>query len=270
VSDRVAIVTGASRGIGRTTALALARAGFAVGLIARSGDALAETRTLVEQLGGQGVAAAADVTDHGEVARAVETIELDAGPAGVLVNNAGSMRAIGPLWQIDPDDWWSDVMTTLAGAFNLCRTVVPGMIERRDGRIVNLTSYVAVRPSPYQPGYAVAKAGIASLTESLAASLAEHGISAFSVAPGFTRTEMTDHLTSSAAGRRWLPEVGRGRVVEAEQTAELIARLAGGAADELSGRFLHTLDEIDVLRAEIAEIREGDLYAPRVRRLPGR
>jgi NAD(P)-dependent dehydrogenase (short-subunit alcohol dehydrogenase family) len=108
------------------------------------------------------------------------------------------------------------------------------------------------------------------LTESLAASLEEHGIGAFSVAPGFTRTEMTAHLTSSEAGRRWLPEVGSGSVVDAEQTAQLIARIAGGGADRLSGRLLHTLDELDVLLAEIDEIRRDDLYAPRVRRLPGR
>jgi hypothetical protein len=81
---------------------------------------------------------------------------------------------------------------------------------------------------------------------------------------------MTAHLTSSEAGRRWLPEVGSGSVVDAEQTAQLIARIAGGGADRLSGRLLHTLDELDVLLAEIDEIRRDDLYAPRVRRLPGR
>ena len=161
-------------------------------------------------------------------------------------------------------------MTSLAGAYNFCREVVPRMLARGEGRIVNLTSYAGVRPAPYQSGYACAKAAVNSLTESLAAELGPHGLSVFSVAAGFTRTEMTEHLTSSEAGRRWLPEVGSGRVVDAEQTARLIAHLAGGAADELSGRVLHTLDEIDVLLAEIDEIRRDDLYAPRVRRLPGR
>ena len=144
------------------------------------------------------------------------------------------------------------------------------MIERRTGRIVNLTSYAAVRAAPYETGYAAGKAAVASLTESLAASLAGHGISVFSVAAGFTRTAMTEHLTSSEAGRRWLPDAGTGRIVDAEQTARLIARLAGGAADELSGRLLHTLDEVDILLAEIDAIRRDDLYAPRIRRLPGR
>ncbi len=270
MSDRVAVVTGAGRGIGRATALALGNAGFSVAVVARSSAPLEETRRLVEQTGTTAVAVVTDVTDPEAVARTVEAIERDAGAISVLVNNAGSLRAIGPLWETDPGDWWADVMTSLAGAYNFCREVVPRMIARGEGRIVNLTSYAGARPAPYQSGYGCGKAALNSLTESLAASLEEHGIGAFSVAPGFTRTEMTDRLTSSEAGRRWLPEVGSGRVVDAEQTAQLIARIAGGDADPLSGRLLHTLDEIDVLLAGIDEIQRDDLYAPRVRRLPGR
>ena len=265
----VALVTGASRGIGRATALALADTGFAVGLVARSADALEETRRLVEQQGAGAAVAAADVADPGAVRGAVDAIEACLGPIAVLVNNAGTLRAIGPLWEVDPDDWWLDVRTSLGGAFNLCRSVVPRMIERRAGRIVNVTSYAAVRPAPSETGYAVAKAGVASLTEALAASLADFGIAAFSVAPGFTRTELTRHLTESEAGRRWLPEVGQGRVVDAERSARLIALLASGAGDELSGRFLHALDDVETLLARIDEIRSAELYAPRLRRLPG-
>jgi NAD(P)-dependent dehydrogenase (short-subunit alcohol dehydrogenase family) len=270
MSDRVAVVTGASRGIGRATALALGNAGFAVAVVARSSEALEETRRLLEQTGTTAVAVVADVTDPEAVARTVEAIELNEGAIDVLVNNAGSLRAIGPLWETDPREWWSDVMTSLAGAYNFCREVAPRMIARGEGRIVNLTSYASARPAPYQSGYGCGKAALNSLTESLAAELEEHGVSVFGVAPGFTRTEMTASLRTSEAGRRWLPEVGSGSVVEAEQTAQLIARIAGGGADELSGRLLHALDEIDVLLAEINVIRREDLYAPRVRRLPGR
>ncbi len=144
MSDRVAVVTGASRGIGRATALALGNAGFAVAVVARSAEALEETRLLVEQTGTTAVAVVADVTDPEAVARTVEAIERDAGAISVLVNNAGSLRAIGPLWETDPGDWWSDVMTSLAGAYNFCREVVPRMIARGEGRIVNLTSYAGV------------------------------------------------------------------------------------------------------------------------------
>jgi len=269
MSDRVALVTGASRGIGRATALALAEAPFAVAVVARSRAALEETRALVEESGVSATSAVADVTDAEAVARAVEEIERDAGPITVLVNNAGSLRAIGPLWETDPADWWSDVMTSLAGAYNCCRSVVPRMLARGEGRIVNVTSYAGTRPAPNQSGYGCAKAALNSLTESLAAELGEHGLTAFGVAAGFTRTELTDHLTS-AEGRRRLPDAGSGRVVDAEQTARLIAVLASGAADELSGRLLHTMDDVDALLEGIDEIRRDDLYVPRLRRLPGR
>jgi 3-oxoacyl-[acyl-carrier protein] reductase len=266
----VALVTGASRGIGRATALALAEDGFRVALLARSAAGLRETRELVEKRGGTALDLVADVTNAEAVGEAVSAAEERLGPVGVVVNNAASLRALGPLWEVRPDDWWADVTTSLDGAYNLCRAVVPGMIARGRGRIVNVTSYAALRPAPYQTGYACGKAALAALTEALAESLADQGIAVFSVAPGFTATEMTRQLTESAAGRRWFPDEGQREPLDAASTAELIVRLAGGSADALSGRLLHTLDDLDVLLARIDEIRRDDLYAPRLRRLPGR
>jgi 3-oxoacyl-[acyl-carrier protein] reductase len=265
----VAVVTGASRGVGRATALALADARFALGLVSRSAADLEEAQRLAEVRGVEVVSVVADVTDAHAVHEAIATIEEGIGPISVLVNNAGSLHAIGPLWEVRVDDWWGDVLTSLGGTFNLCREVVPRMIERLEGRIVNVTSYVAVRPAPYQTGYASAKAGVHSLTEALAASLEEYGIKVFSVAPGYTPTEMTQHLTESVAGRRWLPKVGQGRILDPDHSAQLIAVLAGGGADELNGRFLHALDDVETLLAGIEEIRRDDLYVPRLRRLPG-
>jgi NAD(P)-dependent dehydrogenase (short-subunit alcohol dehydrogenase family) len=264
----VALVTGASRGIGRATALALGQAGFSVACIARSEKGLAETETLVRERGGQALAVVADVTDSEAVRSAITAVEDALGPISTLVNNAGSLRAIGPLWEVEPEDWWTDVRTSLGGTYVVSREVVPRLIKRRAGRIVNVVSYVAVRPSPYQTGYAAAKAGTLSLTEGLAASLEPYGIVAFAVAPGYTKTELTKSLTSSAAGRRWLPEVGTGRIVAAEQSAQLIVALARGDADPLSGRLLHALDDVGGLTREIDAVRRDELYVPRVRRLP--
>lgn len=267
---KVALVTGASRGIGRATAIALADDGFGVALVARSAAELRETRELVESRGGTALDLVADATDAGALGRAVETTRGQLGPIDVLVNNAGSLRALGPLWEVRPEDWWADVTTSLGGAYNLCRAVIPDLIARGRGRIVNVTSYAALRPAPYQSGYAGGKAALVALTEALAASLADQGIAVFSVAPGFTATEMTRQFTDSDAGRRWFPDEGRREPLDASATAELIARLAGGSADALSGRLLHTLDDVDVLLARIDEIRRDDLYVPRLRRLPGR
>src|SRR5262249_12992044 len=155
----------------------------------------------------------------------------------VLVNNAGSLLAIGPMWEVAPQNWWTDVMTSLGGAFNFCRAVVPRMIERRGGRIVNVTTYAGTRPAPYETVYGGAKGARASLHESLAASLEPFGIRVFSAAPGFTSTDMTRRLIESEAGRQWLPAAGRARVVEIERSARLICLLARGEADELNGRF---------------------------------
>jgi NAD(P)-dependent dehydrogenase (short-subunit alcohol dehydrogenase family) len=261
------MVTGAGRGIGKATAIALAEAGFSVGLVGRGRQELEQTAAEVAERGMDQLVAVADVTDRHSMHQAVSDIQTRLSSIDVLVNNAGSMAAIGPIWEVDPDDWWSDVRTSLWGAFVCCREVVPRMIERQCGRIVNLTSYVAVRPSPYLSGYAAAKAGLASLTEALAASLEPYGVRAFSVSPAFTDTELTRAARQSDAGARWLPGFGEGRVVEAERSAALIACLAAGFGDALNGRFLHTLDDVELLVEQIDEVRRQELYVPRVRRL---
>jgi 3-oxoacyl-[acyl-carrier protein] reductase len=266
----IALVTGASRGIGRATALALGDAGFSVGVVARSRSDLEQTGALLRERGVAAVSSVADVTEPDAVHEAIKEVEGHLGQGiDVLVNNAGSMLALGPLWEVDPDDWWTDVRSSLGGAFNCSREVVPGMIERGGGRVINLTSYAAARPAPYQTGYAAAKAGLASLTEALAASLEPHNVKVFSVAPGVTSTAMTRALRESPAGRRWMPDAGTARIVDAELSTRLIVRLANGGADPLSGRFIHALDDLDDLLTRIEEIRRDDLYTLRLRRLPG-
>jgi NAD(P)-dependent dehydrogenase (short-subunit alcohol dehydrogenase family) len=255
----VAVITGASRGIGRATALALTRRGFTVGLLARSEAGLEESRALVAERNGAAVALVADVVDPASVERAIAQLVAEAGEVDVLVNNAGALRAVGALWDVHDEDWRADLETSLVGTINLCRAVVPSLLARHTGRIVNVVSYAAFRPAPLEAAYAAAKAAVASLTESLDASLEPQGGRAFAVAPAFTRTAMTDTLTGTAERRAEPPE----------RTAELIALLASGEADALHGRVLHTLDDIPVLIARIEEIRAGELYVPRVRRLPG-
>jgi NAD(P)-dependent dehydrogenase (short-subunit alcohol dehydrogenase family) len=263
----VAMVTGAGRGIGRATAFALTDAGFSVGLVARTRVEVEETAAEVTRRGGEQCVAIADVTDASSVANAVATVERHLAPIDVLVNNAGTMSAIGPVWEVDPDDWWTDVETSLRGTFICCRAVVAGMISRRRGRIVNLTSYAAMRPSPYQSGYSAAKAGVTSLTEALAASLEQHGVSAFAVAPAFTDTKMTRTARDSAEAARWLPRLGEHGAVDGMRSAALIAWLAGGFGDVLNGRVVHTLDDAEMLVERFDEILRLDLYAPRLRRL---
>jgi 3-oxoacyl-[acyl-carrier protein] reductase len=262
------VVTGASRGIGRAIALELGRQGFSLGLVARSESRLQDVQEELARIGVRATAAVADVTDAEAVDDAVATIAEAFGPIDLVVNNAGSLRAIGPVWLVDPQDWWADVNTSIGGAFNFCRAVVPEMIERRRGCIVNITSYAAVRAAPYESGYGCGKAGLASLTESLAVSLEDYGVKVFSFAPGFTDTDMTRGLAESEEGRRWLPGVAGREAVSAEHAARVVASLASGRADALNGRFIHSLDDLDALVAGAETIKREDLYAPRVRRLP--
>jgi NAD(P)-dependent dehydrogenase (short-subunit alcohol dehydrogenase family) len=262
-----AIVTGAGRGIGRAAALALGAGGFDVALVARSEQELVETGALIEQAGGRAIVAPADVTIPASVRAAVELIESAAPDIGVLVNNAGSLRAVGPLWEVEQEDWQADLRSSIDGAFTLCCEVVPRLLARGEGRIVNVVSYAGTRPSPYQVAYGVAKAGLINLTESLDASVRPHGICVFAVAPGFTDTELTRGLMESEAGKRWLPDAGSGQVVEAERSGRLIAALASGEADELHGLVVHALDDVDALLERVGEIRRDELYVPRLRRL---
>jgi len=264
MSTGVALVTGASRGIGRAIAIALREDGFRLALVGRSEQGLEETNSAV---GGTGVVVVCDVTDPTAVSEASAQVMEALGPVDVLVNNAASFGAIGPIWDVDPDDWWTDAYTSIRGAFLWSRGVLPEMIRAEQGRIVNITSYAGFRPAPFETGYAAGKAGLTSLTEGLAAEVASLGIRVFAVAPGFTDTQITRNILRSDEGKRWLPASSTREPLPAEATARLVARLARGDCDELTGRVLHTLDNLDDLLARLPEIQAGDLYVPRLRRL---
>jgi NAD(P)-dependent dehydrogenase (short-subunit alcohol dehydrogenase family) len=251
---RVAVVTGGSRGVGAAIVGALAEAGAHVVAVSRSEAAVTGARHV-----------RADVTDARGIEDALRGVEEEVGPIALLVNNAGTAAAIGPAWLVDPKDWWGDVESSLGGSFLCSRAVIPAMRERQAGRIVNIASHAGTRPSPYLSGYAAAKAALLNFTESLAAELADDGIRVFAVSPGRVRTALTEPMVSGAEGRRWLPQLQSGRWLEPELGARLVAQLASGRGDALSGRFLHALDDLDALVARAGEIAEHDLYVPRLR-----
>ena len=260
-------MTGGGRGVGRVMAEALAGEGFAVCVLARTMAEVTETADAIASSGGRAIALSADATDREAVERAVTEAEERLGPIDVLVNNAGRAHAIGPVWEVDPDDWWQDMEANVRSAFLCARAVLPGMLERGTGRILNVSSYVALRPTPYISGYAAAKAAILSLTEALAASVEDSGVRVFALTPGLFRSELMRHLMESEPGKRWLPGIGQGgRWVEPERVARLVVFLASGAGDRLHGRFLHALDELDELVARADEIVRDDLFTPRLRR----
>ena len=262
----MAIVTGAGRGVGRAIAEELAAAGAAVGVSARSRHEIEAVSDSIAQAGGRAAAIAADVTDDAAVAALVAETETRLGPPTLLVSNAGSWRQVGPLADADPEDWWTDVEVSLKGTFLCAHAVLPGMLARRRGRIVTLSSYAAIEPRRYMTAYASAKAAVLRLTDSLAAELDGSGVLAFAITPGFVRTELLESVAASESGRRYLPGLAeRTDALEPGRAGRLVVDIASGRLDSLSGRFLHVLDDVDELLRRAGEIVEGDLYTLRLR-----
>ena len=268
---QVTIVTGAGRGLGRATALALARAGARVGVVARSEEQLAETVRGVTEAGGQAWAVVADVSDAASVERMAGEVERALGPVDLLVNNAGTMGPLGPMWEADPGDWWHAIEVNLRGPYLCARALLPGMIQRRYGRIINVSSNAATVAVAHMGAYVIAKTALLRFTENLSAELINSGVHVFAISPGTVRTAMTEHVLESEAGKKWLPWFrklfDRGRDVPAERAVELVVQLAAGRADALSGRFIDVSDDLAKLLGRWEEVKRDDLYTLRVRKL---
>lgn len=270
LSGQVAVVTGGSRGIGCAYAAALAAAGAAVALVARSADQLAEVAETIAAAGGRALAIPADVTDGGAVTRLAEEVERELGPVDLLVNNAGVAPPIGPLWEADALAWWRNVEVNLRGPFLTCHAFLPGMIARGRGRIVNVASGSGISAIPYFSAYITSKTALIRMTELLAAELRGKGVALFAIEPGTVRTAMVEEILRSEEERRWLPWLQRifdeELDVTPEHAAEMILLLASGRADRLSGRFLNRLDDLEALIAAADELAGTDLLTLRLRR----
>ena len=277
LAETVAIVTGGSRGIGRAIALALAREGAAVAISSRSTDELDRTLGELRAIDDRAIAVCCDVTDRAAVDDMVSGTELQLGPIDFLVNNAGSAGVIGPIWETDPDDWWREVEVNVRGPLLCARAVLPGMIARGRGRIVNMASSIALTGYPYTSAYACSKAALVRLTDSLHEAVVQHGVMVFATSPGRVRTAMVALLESAEASRKWIPRLlpdhpGYAKMPWAppERIAELCVRLARGDGDVLAGRYIHVMSDLDDMCERAGEIARDDLYQLRLRTLRSR
>jgi NAD(P)-dependent dehydrogenase (short-subunit alcohol dehydrogenase family) len=184
----VSVITGGGRGIGRVLAQALADAGAAVGLIARSDTELAEAVGLVTAADGTAAAARADITDQQAVAGAIGALCRRLGPADLLVNNAGVSGPFGDAWQVAAEDWWRAVEINLRGVLLCSRAVLPAMTARGAGRIVNITSEGGVFRRPQASAYSVSKAAVIKFTENVAAEASRSGVRASASTPASPRS----------------------------------------------------------------------------------
>ena len=207
LANKVAVVTGAGRGIGRAIAELQAQEGARVALIARTAAEVEAAADAIRAAGGTAHAYAVDVVDGAAVAAAFAVIESDLGPVTLLTNNAGAFSAYGPIWTVDPDAWRRDVETNLFGTFNCCRAALPGMIARGRGRVIVMTGGGAATSFPMGSGYATSKAGLLRFAECVADTLIGTGVLVFAMDPGLVRTAMTQRQLESEAGRKYLPDI---------------------------------------------------------------
>ncbi len=233
----VALVTGATRGIGRAVSLALARNGLAVALGYRSdAQATGEVAAKAQADGGQARAVAVDVRDEASVDRAFAEIEGDLGPVRVLVNNAGFTKD-GLAIRYPTATWDTTVDTNLRGAFLCARRSLPAMLKARWGRIVNVASVAALMGNPGQAAYAASKAGLVGMTRALAKEVGSRGITVNAVCPGFVDTRMTDFVGDDVR-QRYIEMTPARRFGTPEEIAAVIAFLAGPEASYVNGAVI--------------------------------
>ncbi len=238
LTDKVALVTGGSRGIGCAIVGAVADAGAAVTLCARHAEAASEVAKAVESRGGRALAVAADVGKPEEAERLVTACLDRFGRLDILVNNAGVTRD-NLVLRMKDEEWDQVLAVNLAGAFRCARAALRPMLrQKQGGRIINISSVVGSMGNVGQANYVAAKAGLAGLTRALAREVASRGITVNAVAPGFIETEMTAALPDSAKAA-FLAQVPLGRFGSAAEVAATVAFLASEAAAYITGQIIH-------------------------------
>jgi NAD(P)-dependent dehydrogenase (short-subunit alcohol dehydrogenase family) len=250
-----ALVTGGGRGIGQGIALGLAKAGMQVAVTARSADQLAETVSLA---GGNTIAVTADVSDPAAVRSMVREVEDRLGPVDLLVNNAGTGGPFGLLWENDPEAWWWCLEVNLRGPYLCCREVLPGMIARKRGCIVNVASGAGTYAIPGMSAYVTSKTALIRLSEQLANEAGPHGVKVFPIRPGLVRTAMAEE------GRKAIPLIQKmlddGLDTTSQVVADLVLFLASGKADALNGRLFSVHEDLEEIVRRAQEVERGDLY----------
>ncbi len=236
--DKVVLVTGGSRGIGRACAVAFAKAGASTVVISYAGNEAAaqETVKLLEAEGAKAEAIRFDVADSAACASAVDGIVKSHGRLDVLVNNAG-VAVDGLVMRVKDEDWDKQMDTNLKGAFSLIRAVSRPMMKQRGGAIINITSVVGEMGNGGQAAYSASKAGLIGLTKSVARELSSRNIRVNAVSPGFIGTDMT-HQINDELRQKMLEGIPLGRLGNPEEVAGAVVFLAGDAASYITGEVL--------------------------------
>jgi len=266
LAGQVAIVTGAGRGIGRGIALRFAAEGAAVGLTARTKSQLDQTLAQIEATGGRAIAVEGDARNRADAERIVRAMEAKLGGTTILVNNAGTGGPYGPVGVVDPDAWWDAQKLHILAPMLFLTAVMPGMIARRAGRIIMISSPRSYRLTANLSAYSLGKAAQNKLAELVANEGQPYSVTAFSLDPGSIMTEMADETMASSEAQQWVPEMVR-RLHELKATqgfeqgidwcTDRCVGLASGRYDLLSGRYIDRTEDPEELLGRVK--REGSI-----------
>jgi gluconate 5-dehydrogenase len=238
LSGRIALVTGAQRGLGFAIAQGLARAGAEVILNGRNEQGIAASAQTLDAQGLAAGTAVFDVTDRDAVKKGVAAIERDYGPIDILFNNAGIQRR-KPFAEFPQEDWDALIATNLTAPFIVSQAIVPGMMERKRGKIVHIASLMSELARPTVVPYTAAKGGVRQLTRGMAVELAPHNIQVNAIAPGYFATEMNRALIDNAEFNAWVcKRAPAGRWGQPEEIAGLAVFLSSSASDYITGQLL--------------------------------
>ena len=236
LSNKTAIVTGASQGIGETIAIEMAKSGAIVFCLARNKEALDTTIKKITKNGGKATAFSCDVSNNDDFKSIILNIVKEYGSIDILVNNAGITK--DNLLMRMSDDQWDDVLNiNLKGSFTCIRSVIKHMMKKKFGRIINITSIVGITGNAGQANYAASKAGLIGLTKSIAKEVASRGITANCVAPGWIETSMTDQL-STEVKNKFLSQIPTGKIGQSKDIANTVIFLASDEAEYITGQTI--------------------------------
>ena len=236
LSNKTAIVTGASQGIGETIAIEMAKSGAIVFCLARNKEALDTTIKKITENGGKATAFSCDISNNDDFKSIILNIVKEYGSIDILVNNAGITK--DNLLMRMSDDQWDDVLNiNLKGSFTCIRSVIKHMMKKKFGRIINITSIVGITGNAGQANYAASKSGLIGLTKSIAKEVASRGITANCVAPGWIETSMTDQL-STEVKNKFLSQIPTGKIGQSKDIANTVIFLASDEAEYITGQTI--------------------------------
>jgi NAD(P)-dependent dehydrogenase (short-subunit alcohol dehydrogenase family) len=264
LTGQTAVVTGASSGIGLGISTVLAESGVDVAMWSRGGERLRSAASRVEQNGGgRTVFRQVDVRDRSQVDEAVAETVAELGVVTLLVNCAGTAGPAGRDWEVDADEWWECIETSVKGSFLCARAVLPAMIDAGSGRIIDLVSVTGTNAFPLLGATSVAKAALIRHVENLAAATAGTGVTVFGLHPGTVATALLDSYRSNPQMAAFLDGLPPSSFTDPGAVGRVVARIACGDLDPMSGCFVDATSDVDEALAEMDGV-SGDAYRLRL------